>query len=75
MSKKQIVIEPPPKDSHINTYRVVYSIDISATTSHSAAHETYQIMQDTNSIPPHSEIIDSDGNITEIDLSKNGGED
>ena len=68
MSSKQFIIEPPPKEKGL--YRVVYVIDIGAKSPLDAAKKTHEIMTDHDSLAPVLEVVDQNGKVTEIDLSK-----
>ena len=68
MSSKDYRIEPPPKEK--NLYRVVYVIDVEAANPKDAAKKTHKIMTARNSLAPVLEIINSEGKVTKIDLSK-----
>jgi hypothetical protein len=64
-------IEPPPEEKGDEPlFRVVYIIDVNANDIREAAEYTHRIMTDPDSLRPVLHVIDSKGNSTEIDLSK-----
>jgi len=66
-------IEPPPKEKGDEPlFRVVYIIDVNASDIREAAEYTHRIMTDPDSLRPVLHVIDSRGNSTEVDLSKDG---
>ena len=54
-------------------YRVIYEIDVGASSAIEAARTTYEMMGDSESIPPVLDVIDNKGNKIRIDLSKRKG--
>ena len=70
MSKK-IHIQPPPiEKSNEPLFRVIYVIDVGAVNIIEAAMNAYEIMSDSDSLPPILEVIDNKGNKIKIDLSE-----
>jgi hypothetical protein len=67
--RKGLHIQPPPKGKQ-PLFRVVYVIDVGAGNVVEAAKTAYQMMMDSNSMPPIVEVIDSKGNRIRIDLSQ-----
>jgi len=64
-------IDPPPKEEGDEPlFRVVYIIDVNSSDICEAAEYTHRIMSDPNSLRPVLHVIDSKGNSTEVDLSK-----
>jgi hypothetical protein len=64
-------IDPPPEEKGDEPlFRVVYIIDVNAGDIHEAAEYTHRIMSDPESLWPVLHVIDSKGNSTEVDLSK-----
>ena len=63
-----LLIDPPPEEKDL--YRVVYVIDVSADTVLTAARLVHRIMTDPDSLAPVLEVIDKEGKIRKIDLSK-----
>ena len=63
-----LLIEPPPREKGL--YRVVYVIDIGAESPIDAAKKTHQIMTDPDSLAPVLEVVDKNGKVAKIDLSK-----
>jgi len=64
-------IDPPPKEEGDEPlFRVVYIIDVDAGDVREAAEYTHRIMSDPESLRPILHVIDSKGNSTEVDLSK-----
>jgi hypothetical protein len=64
-------IEAPPEEKGDEPlFRVVYIIDVNAGDVREAAEYTHRIMTDPTSLRPVLHVIDSKGNNTEIDLSK-----
>jgi hypothetical protein len=51
-------------------YRVIYEIDVGASSAVEAAKTVYKIMNDSDSLPPVLDVIDSKGNKIRIDLSQ-----
>jgi hypothetical protein len=65
------MIEPPPKETGPEPlYRVVYVIDVNAMNPREAAERAYEIMQDSQSMRPVLDIIDSIGHKARVDLSR-----
>jgi hypothetical protein len=54
-------------------YRVIYEIDVGASSAIEAAKTVHEIMRDSKSLPPVLEVIDDKGNTIRIDLSKQKG--
>jgi hypothetical protein len=64
-------IDPPPKEKGDESlFRVVYIIDVNAGDVREAAEYTHRIMTDPDSLRPVLHVIDTKGNSTEVDLSK-----
>ena len=63
-----VLIDPPPKEN--NLFRVVYVIDVEASSALYAAQQAHQIMTASDSLGPVVEIISQKGKVTKIDLSK-----
>jgi hypothetical protein len=70
--RKGLHIQPPPKEKP-PLFRVVYVIDVGAGNVVKAAKTAYQMMTDSDSMPPVLEVIDNCGNKIRIDLSKRKG--
>jgi hypothetical protein len=71
MSNKDYQIPPPPKEKGQEpSFRVVYVIDVGAGNAVEAARTAYEIMHDSDSMPPVLEVIDNKGSRIKIDLSK-----
>jgi len=71
MEKKGYHIDPPPKESGTEPlFRVVYVIDVNASSALRAAKQTHQIMIDPDSMLPVLEVMDYKGKVVTIDLSK-----
>lgn len=51
-------------------YRVIYEIDVGASSAIEAAKTVHEIMNDLDSLPPVLDVIDSKGNKIRIDLSQ-----
>lgn len=51
-------------------YRVIYEIDVGASSAIEAAKTVHEIMNDSDSLPPVLDVIDSKGNKIRIDLSQ-----
>ena len=67
-----LLIDPPPEEKGDEPlFRAVYIIDVNAGDVRDAAEYTYRIMSDPASMPPVLHVIDSEGKITEVDLSDN----
>jgi hypothetical protein len=71
--KKGLDIQPPPKGKQ-PLFRVIYQIDVGAGNMVEAAKMAYQMMTDSDSMPPVVEVIDNRGNKIRIDLSKRKGQ-
>jgi len=68
---KGLVIEPPHKEGGDQPlFRVVYVIDVNATSSLDAARTAHRIMSDPDSQAPVLEVIDHRGKAVSIDLSE-----
>jgi len=64
-------IDPPPEEMGDEPlFRVVYMIDVNSGDVREAAGYTHRIMTDPESLRPVLNVIDSAGNVTEVDLSK-----
>jgi hypothetical protein len=64
-------IDPPPEEtSGEPLFRVAYMIDVNAGDVREAAEYTHRIMTDPDSMRPVLQVIDSDGNSTQVDLSE-----
>ena len=61
-------ITPPPNEKGL--FRVVYVIDVGASNVIEAAMNAYEMMSDSDSLPPVLEVIDNKGNKIKIDLSE-----
>jgi hypothetical protein len=61
-------ISPPPKEK--GNFRVIYVIDVNASSILEAAKSAHQIMTDPDSILPVLEVIDCKGKVVTVDLSK-----
>jgi hypothetical protein len=68
-------IDPPPKEKGDEPlFRVVYIIDVNSGDVREAAEYTHRIMSDPDSMRPVLQVIDSKGNSTEVDLSKDSAD-
>jgi len=68
---KGLKIEPPPEEiGDEPLFRVVYMIDVNSGDVREAAEYTHRIMTDPESLRPVLNVIDSAGNVTELDLSE-----
>jgi hypothetical protein len=67
MAKKRYTIDPPPKEP---LFRVVYSIDVSASNVKHAAENAFQMMQSKDSFAPVLVVMDSKGKQITIDLTE-----
>ena len=66
-----LVIEPPHKEGGDQPlFRVVYVIDVNATSSLDAARTAHRIMSYPDSQAPVLEVIDPRGKVVSIDLSE-----
>ena len=54
-------------------YRVIYEIDVGASSAIEAARSAHEMMGDSESIPPVLDVIDNKGTKIRIDLSKRKG--
>ncbi len=54
-------------------YRVIYEIDVGASSASEAARSAYEMMGDSESMPPVLDVIDNKGTKIRIDLSKRKG--
>lgn len=54
-------------------YRVIYEIDVGASSVIEAAKTAHDIMSDSDSLLPVLDVIDNKGNKVQIDLSKHKG--
>jgi len=64
-------IEPPPAEiGEESLFRVVYVMDVNSGDVCEAAEYTHRIMTDPESLRPVLNVLDSAGNVTEIDLSE-----
>ncbi len=71
MSSKNYQIQPPPQEKGKDPlFRVVYVMDVGAGDVVEAAKTAYEMMRDSDSMPPVLEVIDNKGNRVKIDLSK-----
>jgi hypothetical protein len=61
-------IDLPPDEKGL--YRVVYAIDVGAGNITEAAINAYEMMSDSDSLPPVLEVIDNKNNRIKIDLSE-----
>lgn len=65
-----LTISPPPKETQgQRLFRVVYQIDIHATSPLRAAQQTHHILVDPDSQPPVVDVMDHNGRVIRIDLS------
>jgi hypothetical protein len=70
MNGKDYRIAPPPKEAGKEPlFRVVYSIDVSASGVKQAAENAFEMMQSKDSFAPILVVMDSGGSQTTIDLS------
>ena len=69
MAGRKYHIDPPPGEKGL--YRVVYVIDVSASTALAAAESAHQIMTDPDSLAPVLAVLDAKGNVVTVDLSTN----
>jgi hypothetical protein len=70
MEKKGYHINPPPKESGKKPlFRVVYTIDVSASDVKQAAENAFQMICSKDSFAPILVVLDGSGNPTTIDLS------
>ena len=68
---KGLVVEPPHKEGGDQPlFRVVYVIDVNATSPLEAARTAHRIMSDPDSQAPVLEVIDHRGKVVSIDLSE-----
>ena len=64
-------IQPPPVEKgNEPLFRVIYVIDVGAGNVIEAAMNAYEMMSDSDSLPPVLEVIDNKGNKIKIDLSE-----
>ena len=64
-------IDPPPEEMGDEPlFRVVYMIDVNSGDIREAARYTHRIMTDPDSLRPVLNVVDSAGNVTEVDLSE-----
>lgn len=71
MSSKNYQIEPPPTGKGSEPlFRVIYVIDVNASSVLEAAKLTHQIMIDPDSMLPVLEVMNCKGKVVTIDLSK-----
>ena len=64
-------IQPPLKEKGDEPlFRVIYIIDVNASDAQEAAEFTHQIMTDPQSMAPVLQVIDHEGTVVKIDLSK-----
>ena len=64
-------IHPPSKENGDEPlFRVIYIIDVNASDTREAAEFTYHIITDPKSLPPILQVMDCNGTVVEIDLSK-----
>ena len=69
MTSKRLMIGPPPTEAGLEPlFRVVYMIDINAKNPRQAAERVHVLMQDTESMPPVLDVLDSHGRRTRVDL-------
>ncbi len=54
-------------------YRVIYEIDVGASSAIEAARSAHEMMGDSESMPPVLDVIDNKGTKIRIDLSKRKG--
>lgn len=54
-------------------YRVIYEIDVGASSAVEAARTVHEIMNDSDSLPPVLDVINSKGSKIRIDLSQRKG--
>lgn len=60
---------PPKEAGKDKLFRVVYVIDVSASSDKKAAQEAHQIITDKESMKPVLQILQADGKVTTIDLA------
>ena len=64
-------IQPPLKEKGDEPlFRVIYIIDVNSSDAQEAAEFTHQIMTDPKSLPPVLQVMDCEGKVVKIDLSK-----
>jgi hypothetical protein len=66
---KGLLVPWPPREVG-KLFRVIYVIDVGATSARQAAQETYRLMTDPNSMRPIMQVLETDGNFSTIDLAK-----
>ena len=68
-------IDPPPEETGDEPlFRVVYMIDVNSGDAREAAEYTHRIMTDPDSLRPVLHVVDSNGRVTEVDLSEDDGD-
>lgn len=67
MARKRYIVNPPPKEKGL--FRVVYSIDVSASDVKNAAENAFAMMQSKESFAPILIVIDNKGKRTTVDLA------
>lgn len=73
ISSSRFTVEPPPKDKGPEPmYRVVYTIDVNASSPRHAARCAYEIMTDPESMKPVLHVLNSKGRCVTVDLSDDG---
>ena len=66
-----LTIAPPHEENgEESLFRVVYVIDVNAGNTGKAALSAYQMMKDPESWAPVLDVMDSQGDVTRIDLSE-----
>ena len=74
-----LTVDPPHhEDGEEPLFRIVYVIDLNATTPDEAARQAHRIMVAPDSLPPVLDVLDHLGHVTHLDLSdehtEKGGE-
>ena len=68
------IASPPEEMGDEPLFRVVYMIDVNSGDVREAAEYTHRIMTDPESMRPVLHVIDSNGSVTEVDLSGDDAE-
>ena len=69
-------IAPPPADSGGKPlFRIIYAIDIDASSPCEAARNAHEVMTDPTSMSPILDVLDHRGKVTRVDLSETDGAD
>lgn len=64
------IVPPPEEKGEAPLFRLVYVIDVNASDTDKAALAAHQIMKDPESWPPVLDVMDSQGDVTRVDLSE-----